>query len=80
MSYKEIVERHVRQRLEDSFGKALATLIIMSASNAANMPIIDPSRDDFMRFVDAVARDQRVVDMWGVAGASGAAEAWRQMA
>jgi len=80
MGYKEIIEQHVRHRLEDSFGKTLATLIIMGASNAASMPIIDPSRDDYIRFVDHLCKDQRVLDMWGAAGAASANAQWKQLA
>lgn len=79
MGYKELIDAQIRHKLEDSFGKALATLIMMAASNAARVPIIEPTREDYLRLVDAVCRDQRVLDMWGHSGASAAADQWRRL-
>ena len=80
MEIKSLIDEHVRPKLEDSFGKALAMMIFASATNTARVPIIDPDREDFMRLVDAVCADQRVVDMWGKAGAQDAARSWRALA
>lgn len=79
MEVKAIIDAHVRAKLEDSFGKAMATFIMASATNAANVPIVEPGREDFLRLVDAVCGDQRVVDMWGRAGAQDAARTWRAL-
>lgn len=71
---------HVRTRLEATFGKALAMLIVASASNAANAHTVGMSREQYLRFCEIICADQRVIDMWGVAGAADALATWRQLA
>jgi hypothetical protein len=68
---------HVRTRLEGSFGKALAMLIMASSCNAAGVSMVGIDVDQYKRLVDAVAKDSRVIDMWGSAGAADAATQWR---
>ncbi|MDZ4169881.1 MAG: hypothetical protein U1E26_09520 [Coriobacteriia bacterium] len=69
----------LRGRLEDSFGRGLATMIIASASNAADVSTIGIDATGFVRLAEKVSADQRVVDMWGTAGASDALAQWRQL-
>lgn len=76
---KVLIDQHVVTRLEDSFGKAVALMIMASANRAANVPVMSPSSEDFLRLVDAVCDDQRVVDMWGRAGSQAAREQWRRL-
>lgn len=70
----------VREKLESSFGKAVAMMIMASASNAAGVSTIGLNKSQFTALIEAIARDQRVVDMWGVSGASDALAQWRQLA
>ena len=79
MGYKALVEQHVRHRLENTFGKALAIMIIASANIAANVPVMDLDRNDYLRLVEAVCSDQRVIDLWGVAGAADALREWSRL-
>ncbi len=79
LDYKELIASHVKQALNDSFGGAVGTMIFASASNSASVPIHDPSRDDYMRLVDAVCADQRVLDMWGEMGAADKRRQWRDL-
>lgn len=69
----------LRSKIEATFGKAMAVMIIASASNATGVSPIGISEGDFLRLAESIARDQRVVDMWGVAGASDAMTQWRQL-
>lgn len=69
----------LRARLEGSFGKALSMLILASCCNVAGVSLVGIQAEEFRRLADAVARDQRVVDMWGSAGASDAAMQWRAL-
>ena len=69
----------LRAKLESSFGKGMAMMILASASNQAGVATMGLTSDQFIRLADAVSRDQRVVDMWGAAGASDAASQWRQL-
>lgn len=79
MAVKDAIDSHVRHRLEDTFGKALAMLIFMAATNESKAPTIDPSRDDYMRLVESICRDKRVLDMWGSSGASDALRQWQAL-
>ena len=67
----------LRARLEGSFGKALSMLILASCCNSANVSMVGLDTSEFLRLADAVGHDQRVVDMWGAAGAADAASQWR---
>jgi hypothetical protein len=69
----------LRNRLEGSFGKALSMLILASCCNTAGVSLVGITDDEFRRLSDAVGHDQRVVDMWGAAGAADAASQWRAM-
>jgi len=69
----------LRGKLEASFGKAMAMMIIASASNQAGVSTVGLDPGGFSRLAEAVCRDQRVVDMWGQAGASDVAAQWRQL-
>ena len=68
----------LRSKLEASFGKALAMMILASASNQTRVSTVSLTSDQFVRLAEAISRDQRVVDMWGVSGAADAAVQWRQ--
>lgn len=70
----------VREKLEASFGKALAMMIVASSSNVAGVPTMGMTRDQFLAFAEAVAHDQRVIDMWGASGAGDALIQWKQLA
>lgn len=69
----------LRAKLESSFGKAMAMMILASASNQIGVSTVGMNNAEFSRLADAVCRDQRVIDMWGQAGAADAATQWRQL-
>jgi hypothetical protein len=77
MEVREALEQHVRKRLEDSFGRAVGMLIWASADRVSGISSIDPDRAGYMRFVEAVCTDQRVVDMWGKSGADHTLAQWK---
>ncbi|GAB4280487.1 MAG: hypothetical protein Kow0056_14940 [Coriobacteriia bacterium] len=70
------LEEHVKRRLEDTFGKAVAMLILASATSAAKVPTADLTAGEYRRLVDAICCDQRVLDMWGEDGAESARQEW----
>jgi hypothetical protein len=72
-------EDHVRSKLEDSFGKAVAMLIVASATTSANVPTADLTIGEYHRLVEAICCDQRVVDMWGDAGVQQARQEWERL-
>lgn len=77
--YQDAFDRHVKTRLESSFGKAVAMLILASASNAANAPMMGMERDHYVKLCETICTDQRVVDMWGAAGAHDALDQWKRL-
>jgi hypothetical protein len=79
MQVRDALEQHVRRRLEDTFGKAVAMLIWATAHGASGISSIDPDRDGYLRFVQAVCADQRVIDLWGRAGADSTLRQWREL-
>ncbi len=79
MDFNEAVEQHVKSSLESSFGKALAMLIVASASNAVQAPMVGMSRAQYMSLCSAICEDQRVVDMWGTSGATDALLKWQAL-
>lgn len=60
----------LRMKLEATFGKAMAMMILATACRTAQVPTGGLSPDEFRRLVEATCRDQRVIDMWGSAGAA----------
>lgn len=78
VDYKAVYDTHVRSALTDTFGAAVATMIIASATNAARVASVhDLTREDFLSLVDAICDDQRCVDMWGTAGCGDRRQQWR---
>jgi hypothetical protein len=79
MEIRAALDQHVRKRLEDTFGKAVAMLIWASAHGATGISSLDPDRDGYLRLVDAICCDQRVVDMWGRSGTEHTLREWREL-
>lgn len=69
----------LRSKLEATFGKAMAMMILASAHRAANVPTVGLSPGEFQKLVDATCQDQRVIDMWGTAGASDVSSEMRKI-
>jgi cellulose synthase/poly-beta-1,6-N-acetylglucosamine synthase-like glycosyltransferase len=65
-----------RQQLGWAYG---AGLVGADDVNTAKLSTLDPDRAGYLRFVDAVCCDQRVVDMWGRSGAEHASREWREL-
>jgi len=80
MEYQAAFENHVRARLESSFGKAVAMLIVASASNASGVSTIHINAEGYDKLCAAISYDQRVIDMWGASGAQDALHQWRLVA
>lgn len=68
----------VRSKLEGTFGKALALMIVAAASNAIGCPTVGLTSEQFVRLAEAIAADDRVVSMWGAAGAADALADWKR--
>ena len=79
MTAKDAIDQHLKRRLDDTFGLAVATMIIASASRASGAHVFDPGVEDFVKLATAVCQDQRVLDMWGHAGAQDALSQYKGM-
>lgn len=79
MDIKDAINDHVLRRLEDTFGKAMTLMILASATRVAGCSTIDPDREDFLRIVEAICTDRRVIDMWGEAGSQATLAMWRAL-
>ena len=79
MDTTNAVTVQILAKLEDSFGKAVAMLIVMSASTKAKLPTSDLTVGQYRQLVDAICCDQRVLDMWGEAGAEEARNSWESL-
>lgn len=78
MGPKLALDSVVRPKLEDTFGKAVAMLIIMSATAAAGVPTVELNKDQYLSLVRALADDERVRNMWGAAGVSSQLAQWER--
>jgi hypothetical protein len=79
MGAKDAFDTHVRRKLEESFGAAVAMMILASATRAANVSAMIADRDEYLKLVDAICIDDRVVGMWGKAGADQALRQWQAL-
>lgn len=79
MTAKDAIDQHLKRRLDDTFGLAVATMIIASASANSGASVFEPGVEDFVKLATAVCRDARVVDMWGHAGAEDALNQFKGM-
>lgn len=77
MEYQAAFEQHVRSRLESSFGKAVAMLIVAAASNSTGSNTMGLDQVSYQRLCEAISSDQRVIDMWGASGAQEALQSWK---
>lgn len=80
MNCQAAFDQQVRPKLEMTFGKAVAMLIVASASNSCGVIIGDLACEEYRKLCEAIARDQRVVDMWGPLGAKDALMQWTSVA
>ena len=76
---KGALEQHVKRRLEDTFGKSVAMLIVMSATSAANVPVVDLTADQYRELCRAICSDPRVQNMWGPSGADAQLSDWERL-
>ena len=76
--YQTAFDAHVRTKLENSFGKAVAMLILASASNQTGASMMGIGAHEYSNLCEAIAADQRVIDMWGASGAEDALTQWKR--
>lgn len=78
MEPKLALETVVRPKLEDTFGKAVAMLIIMSATTTARVPTAELNREEYISLVRTLVEDDRVKNMWGTSEALSQLAQWER--
>ena len=80
MEVRDALDQHVRKRLEDTLRQGGGDADLgLGAHGARHARRSMPDRDGYLRLVDAICGDQRVVDMWGRSGAEHALRQWRSL-
>lgn len=70
---------HVKQSLADVFGMSMTNMIILQCSQKAGVAVMGMDREAYAKLVDAIASDERVVQMLGQDGARAKREAWEAL-
>ncbi|RJQ55977.1 MAG: hypothetical protein C4521_01260 [Actinobacteria bacterium] len=70
------IETAVKPKLEDSFGKETAMLIIMRAAASSEIPMVGLRPQHFRSLCEAICADERVRGTWGEAGSVAQLEEW----
>jgi len=76
----QLVNSLLKPELENVFGPGITARVLMSARAKANAPIIGMTSEDYVRLVEAIYQDERVVGMWGEAGAREIIKHWKDAA
>jgi len=76
-SLQDTFDDHVRAKLESSFGKAVAMMIVASATTSTCATIVNLQQDDYLKLCEAICTDQRVVAMWGSAETEETLRQWK---
>ncbi len=73
------IETAVKPKLEDSFGKETAMLIIMRAAASTEIPMVGLRPQHFRRLVAAICEDERVRGTWGEDESLAQLQEWNQL-
>lgn len=76
MNVVTALETIVKPKLDDSFGRGIAMLIILNASRMANITLVEMDTNDYCQLVENICTDHRVVKMWGEAGCRKQLDSW----
>ncbi|MEK7705735.1 MAG: hypothetical protein AAB426_12305 [Myxococcota bacterium] len=68
----------VKPQLEESFGAGLTARILFSARDVSAAPVVGLNRTHYSALVDAIAKDQRVTQMWGDFGTKTRLKSWHE--
>ena len=67
---------HVKQALADTFGMSMTNMIILQCSQRAGVTVMGIDSAGYAKLIDAIASDERVVQMLGQAGAQARKDTW----
>jgi len=66
----------VKPGLSDTFGIAMANMIILQSSQKAGVSMMGLDNTGYLKLVNAIASDERVVQLLGRAGAQTKRDMW----
>jgi len=70
---------HVKQTLSDTFGISMTNMIILQCSQKAGVSVMGIDQAGYAKLIEAIASDERVVQMLGQAGAQSKKESWASL-
>ena len=70
---------HVKQALADTFGMTMANMIILQSSQKVGVSMMGLDNTGYLKLLDAITADDRVLQLLGVAGASSKKDTWSQL-
>jgi len=76
MDVVSALNTQVKPALADTFGMTMANMIMLQSSQKAGVSMMGLDNDGFAKLVDAIAADERVVQMLGQDGAQAKKQAW----
>ena len=70
------INTQVKPGLADTFGMTMANMIILQCSQKAGVAMMGLDSAGYAKLIDAIASDERVVQMLGQAGAQAKRTVW----
>ena len=70
------INTHVKQALADTFGMTMANMIVLQCSQKAGVAMMGLDSDGYQKLINAIASDDRVIQMLGQAGTQAKRETW----
>ena len=70
---------HVKQALSDTFGMSMTNMIILQSSQKAGVAVMGMDSAGYAKLIEAIASDERVVQMLGQAGAQAKKTTWASL-
>ena len=73
----DALQQVVKKDLTDAFGFGLASLIVVEARKTVGIQTSQISEGEYTNIINTILKDNRVTDMWGVAGAADKLSKWK---
>lgn len=77
MDAKTALDTKVRPKLEESFGTAMTETLMSFHAERLAVKLSILTQDQYVQLAEAIAEDQRVMEMWGQSKAKFQAMAWK---
>lgn len=77
-SLSHLIDELIKPELENFFGPAMASRIIITARAKSNAPIVGMTKEHFQGLIEAIIIDDRVQGLLGTAGAYERRRRWEK--